>query len=240
MSKIFITGSSTGLGALTAKKLINLGNDVTLHARNRQRAIDALKENPQAKGVIVGDLSQLNDIKSIAEQVNGLGKFDTIIHNAGVSTPDSFLTSRVNVEAPYMLTALINKPNRIIYVSSGMHKGANLNIAKLEETVDYSASKLALMLIMKKVSNIWNDVSVNAIGPGWVPTRMGGTAATDDLTQGYLSQVWLATSNDPQALKSGNYYYHMSLSKYDDRSDDLNFQNKLFKKLYDLTRISFE
>lgn len=137
MAKIFITGSSTGLGALAAKDLIAMGNEVYLHARNEKRAQDALNENPQAKGVVIGDLADLEQVKHVAKQVNELGQMDVVIENAGVDSSDSKLTARVNVEAPYLLTALIKKPKRIIYVDSGMHKGAMLDINNLETNLSY-------------------------------------------------------------------------------------------------------
>lgn len=237
MAKIFITGSSTGLGALVAKDLIKMGNEVYLHARNKKRSEDALKENPNAAGVVIGDLSDLDQVKDIAKQVNDLGRMDAVIENAGVYSNDSKLTARVNVETPYMLTAMIRKPKRIIYVDSGMHKGASLDINNLESNLSYSASKMALMLLTEYVARIWPDVITNAVDPGWVPTRMGGTDANDDLKGGYAGQVWLATSNDKQALESGNCYYHLKLEDYDKRADDYNLQDKLIEKLRKLTGI---
>lgn len=163
MAKIFITGSSTGLGALAAKDLIAMGNEVYLHARNEKRAQDALNENPQAKGVVIGDLADLEQVKHVAKQVNELGQMDVVIENAGVDSSDSKLTARVNVEAPYLLTALIKKPKRIIYVDSGMHKGAMLDINNLETNLSYSSSKMALMLLTEYVARKWPEVIVNAV-----------------------------------------------------------------------------
>lgn len=239
MVKILITGSSTGLGALTATDLLAQHNDVVLHARNQERAEAALSRNPTAFNVLIGDLSKLADIRSIAQQANKVGPFDVVIHNAGVDSPNSRLTSTVNVMAPYMLTRLIDRPKRLIYVSSGMHRGASLNIENLESTVDYSGSKLALLMLMKYVSNHWTNTIVNAVDPGWVPTRMGGPEANDNLKQGYSSQVWLATGNDSQALKTGNYYYHKSLSRYDQRVDNQSLQQELIQKLETLTDVKF-
>jgi NAD(P)-dependent dehydrogenase (short-subunit alcohol dehydrogenase family) len=237
LAKIFITGSSTGLGALAAKDLIAMGNEVYLHARNEKRAQDALNENPQAKGVVIGDLADLEQVKHVAKQVNELGQMDVVIENAGVDSSDSKLTARVNVEAPYLLTALIKKPKRIIYVDSGMHKGAMLDINNLETNLSYSSSKMALMLLTEYVARKWPEVIVNAVDPGWVPTRMGGPAANDDLRGGYAGQVWLATSNAPQALKSGNCYYHLKLEDYDKRADDPDLQQQLINKLESLTGV---
>ncbi|WP_295730524.1 SDR family NAD(P)-dependent oxidoreductase [uncultured Limosilactobacillus sp.] len=238
MAKIFITGSSTGLGALAAKELIAMGNDVYLHARNKQRAQAALRVNPHAKGVAIGDLADLDAVRQIATQVNAWGQFDVVIHNAGVDSNDSKLTARVNVEAPYILTALINRPKRLIYVDSGMHIGAPLDINSLETKLSYSSSKLALMIFTEYIAKKWPDVIVNAVDPGWVPTRMGGPAANDDLHGGYSSQVWLATSNDRLAQTSGNCYYHLKLEDYDKRADQEHLQAQLVAKLSQLTGIA--
>jgi hypothetical protein len=49
----------------------------------------------------------------------------------------------------------------------------------------------------------------NALEPGWVATKMGGSGATDELDQAHRTQVWLAVSDDPAASVSGEYFYHM-------------------------------
>ncbi|TRZ39655.1 hypothetical protein CEQ21_01435 [Niallia circulans] len=104
--------------------------------------------------MVIGDLGKKEDILSVAKQVNQSGHFDVIIHNAGVYTQDARLTYTVNIEAPYLLTSLIEKPKRIIYVSSDMHRGSILNINQLVQKTDYSSSKLALLLLMKAVSRL--------------------------------------------------------------------------------------
>ncbi|MBP2058654.1 NAD(P)-dependent dehydrogenase (short-subunit alcohol dehydrogenase family) [Lactobacillus colini] len=237
--KIFITGSTTGLGFLAGKKLIEDGHDVYLHARNQEKAVKLKQDLPQVKGIAVGDLSRQEDVKSIAKQVNAWGKFNAIIHNAGVYLVSPELTYSVNIEAPYLLTTLIKKPERLIYVSSGMHRGARLDINNLESNLDYSGSKLAVTLLMKKVAREFPNIATNAVDPGWVPTRMGGSSANDDLTAGYMSQVWLAESDDELAHKSGNYYYHRKLERYDNRADDEKLQDELVTKLEELTKVEF-
>lgn len=83
MAKIFITGSSDGVGSLAAKALAGSGHTVYLHARNAQRAADARAACPQARDVLVGDLSSVEETKALAGQVNELGPWDAIVHNAG-------------------------------------------------------------------------------------------------------------------------------------------------------------
>lgn len=240
MAKILITGSSSGLGAMAARELIGRGREVTLHARDDKKKAVALAANPQAHHVIIGDLAKPEEVLSLAQQANEISTFDVIIHNAGVYTGDSQVTAQVNLLAPYVLTALLKKSKRIIYVSSSMHRGARLDIENLDKKLDYSGSKLALLLLVAYISRIWPDVHTNALDPGWVPTRMGGKGAPDDLVAGYMTQVWLSESNDEQALQSGNYYYHQKLSRMDDRAQDQGLQEALIAKLADLTGVGLD
>lgn len=235
MTKIFITGSTDGLGFLAAQQLIKEGNEVVLHARNQKRADDVLQKLPMVKHVVIGDLGDRKEVESIAQQVNALGEFDTVIYNAGIDSMDAELTFKVNDLSPYLLTALIKTPKRIIYISSGMHVGAKLNITNLAQTTDYSSSKLQLVLLTKALARLNSDVIVTAVDPGWVPTKMGGRMATDDLTEGYMTQVWLATLEDKSV--SGDYFHHKKLSRYDQRADDEHLQNAYLQELASITKV---
>jgi NAD(P)-dependent dehydrogenase (short-subunit alcohol dehydrogenase family) len=84
MSRVFITGSTDGLGLMAARLLVGHGHQVTLRARNDRRAADMRRLLPQAEAVVVGELSSVAETRWIAEQVNALGRFDAVIHNAGV------------------------------------------------------------------------------------------------------------------------------------------------------------
>lgn len=234
MAKIFITGSTDGLGFLAAKKLLADGNEVVLHARNEQRAID-VRQKLNVKDIVIGDLGKQSEVESIAKQVNALGRFDTIIYNAGIYMSNRELTFKVNDVAPYLLTALINKPKRSIYVSSGMHIGAKLDINNLAKTTDYSSSKLQIVLLVKALAKRYPEMISTAVDPGWVPTKMGGQMATDDLTAGYMTQVKLATSDDKKL--SGGYFHHQKPSRYDKRADDEKSQNDYLGQLAKITGI---
>lgn len=234
MAKIFITGSTDGLGMLAAKQLIKVGNDVYLHARNESRAIDARVQVPYAKEILIGDLASKSEVKNLARQMNEIGPFDTVIYNAGISSNDKRSIFKVNVLAPYMLTALTTKPKRIIYISSGMHKGAKLDLDNLENDTDYSSSKLQILMLTKVLSRKWK-VAVNAVDPGWVPTKMGGPNANDDLIEGYTSQVWLATLDDPKV--TGKYFYHMRPDDYDKRVDNVALQDEFLEKIASISGI---
>lgn len=241
MARIFITGSSAGLGQLAAKSLISQGHDVVLHARNENRADDALEEVPDAETVLIGDLSNIGETKQLAEDVNDLGRFDAIIQNAGIlrAAGDRILT--VNTLGPYILTCLIQKPKRLVYLSSSMHKSgsAAINAIKTGEGISYSDSKFHMVLLAKAIGRKWPEVYSNAVDPGWVPTKMGGSGASDDLDKGYETQVWLAASDDEKAKVSGRYFYHKKEAAYQAKADDTELQDEFLDACKQFTGIDF-
>ncbi len=209
MARIFITGSADGLGQLTAKLLIDQGHQVVLHARNAARGRDALNKLKGAEEVFVGDLSSMDETKKLAAEVNALGAFDAVIHNAGVYRVPSKLIFAVNTLAPYILTSLIQKPKRLIYLGSGMHLHGHLNLDNFTKDISrisYSDSKLHVLMLSMAVARKWQEVYSNAVDPGWVPTKMGGRGAPDNLERGFETQAWLAVSNDEQAKVTGSLF----------------------------------
>jgi len=238
MARIFITGSADGLGQLAAGSLIAKGHEVVLHARNSSRTQDAMAKTPGAKKVLVADLADIGETMALAGQVNQLGRFDAVIHNAGVYQTSPSAIFAVNTLAPYLLTALIEKPSRVIYLSSGMHLSGRFSPEDFESrNTGYSNSKLHVLMLCKALARKWPDVFANAVDPGWVPTKMGGRAAPDDLGKGYQTQVWLATSNDPNAKVSGCYFFHQKQSRYNLEADSLSLQEQLLEFCRSVTGI---
>jgi len=235
MSKIFITGSSDGIGLETAKKLINLGHEVVLHARDEKKA-KKLKSKLDVK-VLIGDLNNLDETKYLAQKVNKQGKFDTIIHNAGVFHEDKQTIFRVNVLAPYILTALIKKPKQLIYIGSNMHPQGEFDLEKLpiEKELDYSSSKLLILMMSLAISRYSKDVCVNTVDPGWVKTKMANYNAPDSLEDGSATQVWLASKED--LTLSGKYFYHLQETIYSSKADNIEQQDKLIDIYKELTNI---
>lgn len=241
MARIFITGSADGLGQMAAKALAGQGHEVVLHARNADRARIAMEKTPQAVAVVSGDLSVIDEIKKIAGQANALGPFDAVIHSAGVYQASNDEIFTVNVLAPYLLTCLIEKPKRLIYLSSGLHQGGQANLENMQKTlrVSYSDSKLYVLMLCKAVARRWPEVYSNAVDPGWVPTKMGGLGAPDNLQKGYETQVWLAVSDDEKAKVSGQYFYHQAIKKYNLSADEVVLQEKFLGICEKLTGVSF-
>jgi NAD(P)-dependent dehydrogenase (short-subunit alcohol dehydrogenase family) len=200
MARVFITGSSDGLGMTAAQLLVEQGHSVVLHARSRRRADETQHKLPAAESVAVGDLTSITQTKHVAEQVNKLGTFDAIIHNAGIGyrEPKRIVTEdglshllAVNTIAPYILTALITQPKRLVYLSSMLHQHGDPSLKDLtwaerpwSGQQAYSDTKLHDVLLAFAIARRWPSVLSNALEPGWVPTKMGGSGATDDLDQG--------------------------------------------------------
>ena len=84
MARVFITGSSDGLGRMAAQLLIEQGDRVVLHARNERRGQEARSAVPGAEAVVVGDLTSIAQTRSVADQVNRLGSFGNCSRPAGV------------------------------------------------------------------------------------------------------------------------------------------------------------
>jgi NAD(P)-dependent dehydrogenase (short-subunit alcohol dehydrogenase family) len=184
MSSVFVTGSADGLGRATAQTLLREGHRVIVHVRSKHR-LDAVKDLlAQGVAVVVGDLGDLEQTRGVADQVNAIGPIDVVIHNAGVYSGPTLLP--VNVVAPYVLTVLIERPRRLIYLSSGMHRGGRPRLDGMDwrghrASASYSDSKLFVTTLAAAVARRWPDVLSNSVDPGWVPTKMGGPNAPDDL-----------------------------------------------------------
>lgn len=253
MKRIFITGSTDGLGLAAARDLMGRGHHVVLHARTSQRVSALTEIAPQSAGVVIGDLSSAAETRAVAEQVNRIGRMDAVIHNAGIyqvpsrgKTPEGHATVlAVNTLAPYMLTAMIERPQRLLYMSSGMHRGGGSSLRDIdwlerqwEPTLAYSESKLYLTALAFAVTRHWPNVLSNAVDPGWVPTKMGGAGAPDDLTSGHTTQTWLAVSNDSDARVSGGYWHHREQRQPAPTVLDPDFQDRLMEELTRLTGVA--
>lgn len=242
MASVLVTGSADGLGKMAALLLASGGHRVILHARSEKRAAEAMSAVPGAYSAVIGDLASLQAMRDVAQQVNRLGRLDAVIHNAAIGYRESTRGSTVdglppvfaiNSLAPYVLTALIQRPHRLIYVSSGMHHGAEPGLDDLTWTQRrwigsraYAESKLHNVILALAIARRWPDVLSNALEPGWVATKMGGPGAPDDLEAAPKTQVWLATSDDAAAKVSGGYFFHMKRRQPNRIAADVGVQDR--------------
>lgn len=252
MSRIFITGSTEGLGRAAALALLDDGHEVVLHARNPSRAASLGDLVHRGAALAIGDLANAEETHGVADQVNALGRMDAVIHNGAVfkepergTTPEGHArTLAVNVLAPYILTAEIKRPARLVYLSSDMHRGGDATLHDMDwtarawnDTQAYSDSKLFIAAFASMLARRWPDVRSNAVDPGWVPTRMGGPSAPDDLELGHATQAWLAVSNERDAMESGGYWHHLRRHAPAPAASDVAFQDRLLDHLTRLTGV---
>jgi NAD(P)-dependent dehydrogenase (short-subunit alcohol dehydrogenase family) len=240
MKRILITGSTDGVGRATADALLDDHNHVVVHARTTARLAAVQDLIDHGAEAVVGDLSDLHEVNDLVAQANALGPFDAVVHNAGVLHG---AVLPVNVTAPYLMTAGIEGPGRLIYLSSSMHRGGHPDLSGVDwtgsrEKHSYSDSKLFVTTLMAAVARIRPDVVAHAVDPGWVPTRMGGPGASDNLALAHVTQAWLATTADPEALVSGRYWRHQRTEEPHPAVHDEGFQNELFSSLSEQTGVS--
>ena len=244
--RILITGSTAGAGQLAAAHLLARGHTVVAHARNDQRAADVRRDLPGLGGVVIGDLLDLDQTRGLAQQINALGEFDVIIHNAGeYGLPDGDLLNS-NSLSPYLLTALVTPPRQLSYLSSDLHLGGSLRLDDVRSGggIGYGDSKLHMAMIATAAARLWPDRQVNAVAPGWIPTLMGfhnGNATTpDSLRDGYMTQVWLAEGVEPGSDVTGEFLFHQRVeSRVNDLVHDVAAQDRLLAAYAERTGAAF-
>ncbi|KAK4097220.1 NAD(P)-binding protein [Parathielavia hyrcaniae] len=250
MARFFITGSSDGLGSLTAKRLIAQGHQVVLHARNTDRALDASAACPGAETVLVADLSSIDETKALAAEADKHGPYDAIVHNAGVyaglervpgksGLPTLFT---VNTLAPYLLTCLVARPKRLVYVSSGMHGGGRpkLDHGNGQHQIllsGYSDSKLHNAMLAKAFARRWPEVGCYSVDPGWVPTKMGGSSAPGRVEDGVDTFVMVALGRGEAGCSPGGYFLDSWESQPSAVAGDVRLQDQLLAELAEISGV---
>jgi len=254
MARIFISGSADGLGLMAGEWLLERGHAVTFHARSEKRADDLKRKLASASDVVIGDVATISAMRDVATQVNRIGRHDAVIHNVAIGyqeprrqeTEDGL--SRlfaINTLAPYLLTALIEKPKRLVYLSSGLHQSGSADLSDLQWTARrwngmqaYSDSKLQDCWIAFAMARRWPDVKSNAMEPGWVATKMGGPGAPDDLAKGAVTQAWLAVSDDAAANVSGEYFFHQKPKTVSPKARRTDLQDQLMEYCRAITGVA--
>ncbi|KAJ7276364.1 hypothetical protein B0H12DRAFT_1084994 [Mycena haematopus] len=243
MARFFITGSSDGLGLLTAQRLLSRGHSVVLHARSAARADETRAKCPNAEAILVSDLTSLDETKALAIEANKLGSYEAVLHNAGLyigmervpgksGLPSLFA---VNTLAPYVLTCLMNKPKRLLFVSSGMHHSGKANVDGDEEKLlhsGYSDTKLHDVMLAKVFARRWKDVVSFSADPGWVPTKMGGPSAPGNIEDAVDTFV-MAALGEGQATpaRTGAYLKKSRVEDPNSLAKDEGLQERLVKEL---------
>ncbi|UGB39639.1 hypothetical protein [Frateuria soli] len=138
----------------------------------------------------------------------------------------------------------MERPGRLIYLSSGLHRQGEGPLDDIDWTTRrwdpsraYAESKLYVVALAFFLARRWPGVISSAVDPGWVRTRMGGPGAPVDIDTGQRTQSWLAASMDPEAQVSGRYWHHMKPQQPAAQAMDPAFQETLMTRLAELTGV---
>jgi NAD(P)-dependent dehydrogenase (short-subunit alcohol dehydrogenase family) len=239
MARIFITGSSDGIGLSTAKLLSSKGHTVILHARNADRAATTQKAIPSAT-VLIADLRSISETKKLGAEANALGPYDSIIHNAGIgfgATSSREITAdkisavfAVNTLAPYILTCVMDRPKRLLYMSSDSHYGGDNSLRGVTTSHSYGDSKLHDMMLANGFARRWGGVQVLSMHPGWVRTKMGGSMAPGGIGEPTECLAeWAVGEGRFAGLESGTFFSPEGVERPDEAAGDLEKQDELLR-----------
>ncbi len=189
MKTILITGSTDGIGKLTALLLAKNGDKIILHGRNQQKLNDTIVEVKEASNNenISGFIADLSDFKSIDQMLSNIKEthksIDVLINNAGVfkssitkNNTNLDLRFAVNYFAPYILTnglqtVLSNSGKaRVINLSSAAQAPVSIEALKgnqeLSDQEAYAQSKLALTMWSFFFAKQYPTINTIAVNPG--------------------------------------------------------------------------
>ncbi|CAG7918142.1 unnamed protein product [Penicillium olsonii] len=239
MSRIFITGSSDGIGLSAAKLLSEQGHTVVLHARNSDRAATTQQAVPNAK-VLIADLRSIKETKALGQEANTHGPYDAIIHNAGIgfgATSSREITDdgisavfAVNTLAPYILTCLMDRPKRLLYMSSDSHYGGDNSLRNVKTSHSYGDSKLHDMMLANAFARRWGDTQVVSMHPGWVRTKMGGSMAPGGIGKPTKALAeWAIGVGELAKLRTGCFFSPGGEERPDKAAGDVGKQEELLE-----------
>ena len=218
MATVCITGATDGIGLATAGVLLAGGHRVLVHARSEARGRPVVQGLDGDAHLVTGDLAQLAEVRSLAEQIAGHGPLDVLVHNAGVwvrgdtprVTPDGFETTfAVNVLAPHLLTALLRDrlSGRLLWLGSGMARSGRVRPDALGAERDprqaYADSKACDVALAMAWGRRLPQIASAAVDPGWVKTKLASRGAPGDPRESADTLSYCATEAD---LTRGPYW----------------------------------
>ena len=261
---IVITGATDGLGKGLATELAPSGARLILHGRNEEKGQALLEElGPKASGELVwqrADLSSLDEVRELAEELGEEDRIDVLVNNAGIGTArpreesaEGYeLTFAVNYLAPFLLTrqllSLIQRtaPARIVNVSSAGQAPIDFDDVMLERNYTgvqaYCQSKLALVMFTFDLAEELegSGVTANCLHPGtYMPTNMVDQAGIDPVTpleEGVAATLRLITSPEVDGV-NGHYFDGTSESAPHPQAEDPEARRRLRELSAELTGI---
>ena len=215
-----VTGGGRGLGRYMTEALSDAGANVTLCSR-RLEPLEEVRQEIEARGgralAVRCDVTQQEDVEgavSVTEET--FGSVDILVNNSGATwgappaemPPEKFdRVVAVNVRGTFLMSQAAGR--RMIGRGSG---GTIINVASIAalvggrpdymQTVGYNASKGAIISMTRDLATSWapHNITVNAIAPGWFPTRMSG-GLIEKFEERMLEDIPLGRFGNPEDLK---------------------------------------
>jgi NAD(P)-dependent dehydrogenase (short-subunit alcohol dehydrogenase family) len=259
---ILVTGATDGIGKESARELLSRGHRVLVHGRTKEKAERTAAELGKGAIAVWGDLSRLDEVRSLAALVHDkVDHLDVLVNNAGVFskkrelTKDGLeLTVGVNHFAHFLLTHLLldllkkGRSPRIVNTSSGVHQGADLRLDDLQLERDwsgygsYATSKIMNVLFTTELVKRLKDtgIVVHSLHPGVIATKLlrsGFGGGGSPLSDGWQTTVMVAV--DPEVGKStGKYWSNEREAKPSPSSQDPALAQALYEASAKLTGVT--
>ena len=215
-----VTGGGRGLGSYMAAALSDAGANVVLCSRKRE-PLEEVREEIEASGgkalALACDVTKEEDVENVVSVAGeAFGSIDVLVNNSGATwgappaqmPPEKFdQVMAVNVRGTFLMSQAVGR--RMIERGSG---GTIVNISSLAglvgghpdymQTVGYNASKGAVISMTRDLATSWAQygITVNAIAPGWFPTRMSG-GLIEKFEEKMLEGIPLHRFGNPEDLK---------------------------------------
>jgi NAD(P)-dependent dehydrogenase (short-subunit alcohol dehydrogenase family) len=205
---------------------------------------------PGAAATLPGDLASVASTRALAARAAELGPLAGVVHNAGLGFREQRTITEdgvehvfaVNVLAPYLLTALLSAPERLIYLSSGLHQRGQAQLDDLawaqrpwDGMQAYCDSKLLDVALAFAVARRWPHTISTAVEPGWIATKMGGSGAPGTLEEGVDTQLWLLTADDGG---SGHLYRRRQVQRPNPAAERTDLQDELLAVCAQVSSVS--
>ncbi len=236
---VLITGATDGIGYATARRFVDDGATVYLHAPDPdsgEKAVTRLVKDgaePLRLNLVVADFTRLQEVASLADRLAvTLPALDVLVNNAAVAAPEGRtytadgheLTFQVNYLAPYLLTTklvprLASVGGRVVNVSSLRHTGGNINWKnpagdQYWPLAAYAQSKLALTMYTKSLAEAGGDSFIAlSVHPGVFQTRLLRMYGRVGRPAGEAAPIVTTLGSRTYPMVDGGYYHGLSLAK---------------------------
>ena len=236
---VLITGATDGIGHATARRFVDDGATVYLHAPDQDSGENAMTRlvkdgaEPLRLHLVVADFTRLDEVANLADVLTGtVSGLDLLINNAAIAAPQRRtytqdgheLTFQVNYLAPYLLTTklmsrLASARGRVVNVSSMTHRGGNINWKNpggqhpYWPLAAYAQSKLALTMYTKSLAEASGDsFTALSVHPGVFQTRLLPMYGRVGRPAEEAASILTTIASPTHPVVDGGYYDGLSLA----------------------------